>query len=74
MDNEEKDFITEEEYDKLFEQDENGAFVRLVIPANEPTEKYTEELNLIGKPLLDYSKEEAVRMKKYCGKMYEKIK
>ena len=43
--NENKDQITQEEYDKLFEQDENGCYIRLIIPA---MNDYP-EMNLIGK-------------------------
>ena len=64
---------TKEDYNKLFEKDENDAFIRLIIPANEPSEGYKEELNLIGKLPQDYTLDEIVRMKKYSEKMHSHI-
>ena len=57
------------EWKKLIEQDENEVFIRLVIPANEPTEEYKEELNLIGKTPKDITEAEEKRLKKYYQKL-----
>ncbi len=65
--------ITKDEYYKMFEKDNNDAFLRLIIPANEPTNDYPLELNLIGKLPQDYTIDEIVRMKKYSQKMFDKI-
>lgn len=65
--------ITKEEYHNLFEIDDNDAFVRLIIPANEPTNDYPTELNLIGKLPQEFTTDEIIRMKKYSQKMYDKI-
>ena len=65
--------ITEDEYHNLFETDDNDAFVRLIIPANEPTNDYSTELNLIGKLPQEFTTDEIIRMKKYSQKMYGKI-
>ena len=65
--------ITEDEYHNLFETDDNDAFVRLIIPANEPTNDYPTELNLIGKLPQEFTTDEIIRMKKYSQKMYGKI-
>ena len=60
-----------EERNKLFEKDENGAFVRLIIPKSEGIDN--EELNLIGKLPTDYTLDEIVTMKKYAHYIYERI-
>ena len=59
--------ITKEEVDKLFEQDKEGNFINLIIPAKGDLP----EFNLIGKKPTDLSIEEAVRMKQYANKLYE---
>lgn len=63
------------EYEYIFEKDNNGAFIRLIIPANEPFDipEYKEELNLIGKLPQEYTLDEIIRMKKYAGKLSERI-
>ncbi|MBO6145858.1 MAG: hypothetical protein J6O62_03580 [Bacilli bacterium] len=68
--------ITKEEYDNIFKKDENGAYINLIIPANEPyiAEENKDELNLIGKLPEEYSLDEIVRMKKYADKLFELIK
>ncbi len=65
--------ITKDGYHKLFETDSNNAFVRLIIPANEPTNEFPTELNLIGKLPQDFTIDEIIRMKKYSQKMHDKI-
>ncbi len=60
-----------EERNQLFEKDENGAFVRLIIPKSEGIDN--EELNLIGKLPTDYTLDEIVTMKKYAHYIYERI-
>lgn len=42
--------ITYSDYKKLFQRDENGSFVNLIIPAS----NHEEELNLIGKLQKDF--------------------
>jgi len=71
-----KESYTKEEYNYIFEKDENGAFVRLIIPANVPVEisECKDELNLIGKLPKDFTLDEIVRMKKYAGAINSKIK
>lgn len=61
--------ITYSDYKKLFQRDENGSFVNLIIPAS----NYGEELNLIGKLPKDFSVDEVVRMKKYSADMFDLI-
>lgn len=60
-----------EERNKLFEKNENGAYVRLIIPKDEQCNR--EELNLIGKLPTDYTIDEVVSMKKYAHYIYEHI-
>ena len=67
--NENKDQITQEEYNKLFEQDENGCYIRLIIPA---MNDYP-EMNLIGKKKEDYTIDEIVHSKKYRQFLHDKI-
>ena len=55
--------ITKDEYHNLFETDDNDAFVRLIIPANEPTNDYPTELNLIGKLPQEFTTDEIIRIK-----------
>ena len=62
--------MTIEEYKELFKQDENGCFVKLVIPPDGDKD----ELNLIGKKPEDFSLEEVVRMKKYSRKLFKLIR
>lgn len=61
--------ITYSDYKKLFQRDENGSFVNLIIPAS----NYEEELNLIGKLPKDFSVDEVIRMKKYSADMFEMV-
>lgn len=69
MNIENNELITYEEYKKIFEKDENGSFINLIIPA----EDNLIELNLIGKLPSDYSLDEIIRMKKYARKMFDRI-
>lgn len=62
--------ITYREYKRLFEQDEDGSFLNLIIPKSEYGE---EELNLVGKHPRDYTLGEIVRMKKYSAEMFELV-
>lgn len=61
--------ISYNEYKRLFEQDEDGSFINLIIPKS----VYGEELNLIGKHPRDYTLGEIVRMKKYSAEMFELV-
>ena len=61
--------MTYNDYKKLFQRDENGCFVNLIIPAS----NCEEELNLIGKLPKDFSTDEVVRMKKYSEDMFDLI-
>lgn len=61
--------MTYNDYKKLFQRDENGSFVNLIIPAS----KNEEELNLIGKLPEDFSADEIIRMKKYSADMFELV-
>lgn len=61
--------MTYNDYNKLFQRDENGCFVNLIIPAS----NCEEELNLIGKLPKDFSADEVVRMKKYSANMFDLI-
>ena len=61
--------ISYKEYKRLFEQDEDGSFVNLIIPKSVDGE----ELNLIGKHPRDYSLGEIVRMEKYSAEMFELV-
>lgn len=64
-----------EEANKIFEMDANGAYVRLIIPANEPydVKENENELNLIGKLPQNYTMNEMIRMKKYVAYVYGQI-
>ena len=62
---------SDKEYRELFEQDENKAFVRLIIPKDDYTGEA--ELNLIGKLPQDYSLDEIIRMKTYSSNIYDHI-
>lgn len=55
--------ISYKEYKKLFEQDEDGSFLNLIIPKSVDGE----ELNLIGKHPRDFTLGEIVRMKRYSA-------
>lgn len=61
--------ISYKEYKRLFEQDEDGGFLNLVIPKSVDGA----ELNLIGKHPRDYTLGEIVRMKKYSAEMFELV-
>lgn len=61
--------ISYRDYKRLFEQDEDGSFVNLIIPKS--VDGY--ELNLIGKHPRDYTLGEIVRMKKYSADMFELV-
>lgn len=61
--------ITYREYKRLFEQDEDGSFLNLIIPKSVDGD----ELNLIGKHPRDYALGEIVRMKKYSADMFELV-
>ena len=61
--------ITYSDYRKLFERDEKGCFINLIIPATDNEE----ELNLIGKLPKDFSVDEIIRMKKYSADMFELV-
>lgn len=50
--------ITYQEYKKLFQQEEDGSFVNLIIPKSVDGD----ELNLIGKHPRDYTLGEIVRV------------
>ena len=63
------DKISYEEYRYIFEKDNNGCYVRLVIPE----EDNFPELNLIGKSQQDFTTDEVIRMKKYANKMFNKV-
>ncbi len=56
-----------EEIDALFELDEEGRFLRLILP----NDKLGEELDLIGKRLGELSLPVKIRVKKYSGMLYE---
>lgn len=62
--------ISYKEYKELFEQDDDGSFVNLIIPKSVYGE---EELNLSGKHPRDYTLGEIVRMKKYSADMFELV-
>ena len=62
--------ISYKEYKKLFQQDDDGSFINLIIPKSEYDE---EELNLIGKSPRDFTLGEIVRIKKYSADMFELV-
>ena len=64
--------MTQEEFKYLFESDENGAFIRLVIPAY-AVESGEKEMDLRGKKPTDFTQDEVITMKKYayeCSQQY----
>lgn len=61
--------ISYKEYKRLFEQDDDGSFVNLIIPKSVDGE----ELNLIGKHPRDYTLGEIVIMKKYSAEMFDLV-
>ena len=56
--------ISYKEYKKLFEQDEDGSFLNLIIPKSVDGE----ELNLIGKHPRDFTLGEIVRVNMHSAK------
>ena len=65
--------IKKDEYEYLFERDDKDAFKHLIIPANEPSNEYSDKLDLIGKLPEDYTTDEIIRMKKYSEKMHKEL-
>ena len=64
--------MTQEEFKYLFESDESGAFIRLVIPAY-AVESGEKEMDLRGKKPTDFTQDEVITMKKYayeCSQQY----
>ena len=61
--------MTYNEYLKMFETNENGSFVRLIIPA---TNEHP-EVNLIDKNPSEYSLDEIILAKQYAGEMFKLI-
>lgn len=61
--------MTREEVKKLFETDEDGRFVDLVIPAVGEFE----EIDLTGKKRLELTLDEIVRLKTYAGRLYAEV-
>lgn len=61
------------EYNNIFKTNNDGTFLNLIIPAQEPTIEYETELNLIGKKSSDFTLDEIIRMKKYSEKLFSKI-
>ena len=59
--------MTVEEIDDLFALDEEGRFLRLVLPAD----KWGGELDMTGRGFAELSRQEALRVKKYAGRLYE---
>lgn len=68
--NDNKDSVISDEYHKMFEQDENGAFINLIIPSDEKNDK---PLDLRGKLPDNLTLDEIIRMKKYSQEMHDKI-
>ena len=60
--------MNREEIDRLFETDDEGRFMRLIIPA---TKEYP-ELNLKGKKRLELSLDEVVRLKQYATYLHKR--
>ena len=56
--------ISYKEYKRLFEQDEDGSFLNLIIPKSVDGD----ELNLIGKHPRDYTLGEIVRVNMHSAK------
>ncbi|MBO5530314.1 MAG: hypothetical protein J5970_02855 [Bacilli bacterium] len=64
--------MTQEEFKYLFESDESGAFIRLVIPAY-AVESGNSEIDLRGKKPTEFTQDEVITMKKYayeCSQQY----
>ncbi len=57
------------EYEEMLEKNENGAFIRLVIPENDNCK----ELNLINKLPQDYTLDDTIRMKQYVKYVHDHI-
>lgn len=68
-----KEYLSISKYNEIFKED-NGIFVNLVIPPNEPTSQYNSELDLSRKSINDYTIEQSVRMKIYSYKLFSKTK
>lgn len=58
--------MTRKEIDAIFETNESGEFVRLIVP---PMYGFP-EMNLIGRKRIDLSLDEVINVKKYAGKLY----
>lgn len=61
--------MTREEIRSIFEINENGEFIRLIIPQMFGFP----ETNLIGKKKLDLTLEQVILYKKYIGMLYETL-
>ena len=61
--------MTREEVKKIFETDDEGRFVDLVIPAVGEFK----EINLTGKKRLELTLDEIVRLKTYAGRLYSEV-
>ena len=61
--------MTYAEYRKIFEKDEEGRFINLIIPASQ----FGPEMDLRGKLPSDFSVDEIIRMKKYSGEVYKTV-
>lgn len=61
--------MTREDVKKIFQTDEEGRFVHLIIP---PIGEFS-EIDLTGKKRLELSLDEIVRVKKYASELYSKV-
>ena len=61
--------MTVDEYKNLFEKDDSGCYINLVIP------KYKDkpQLNLIGRKQEELSIDEIIRVKQYSGFLFDSI-
>jgi len=62
-----------EEIDKIFETDENGRFIRLIIPKSiAKIYDIEDDINLKGKTKLELTPLEVVMVKRYANELYDK--
>ena len=67
--------MTENEYKKLFEKDNDDRYIRLIIPSDfvKLFLKDNKEINLIGKKDLDLTTDEIIILKRYIYELKEKM-
>lgn len=61
--------MTYVDYLQIFEKDENGRYLRLVIPKTDSSD----EISLVGKTDSDFTLDEIIKMKKYSSYLFSLV-